>query len=108
MFGQTITGCIVYNSLNEALEAECKNTCDVVRTRPVWVIGGKQLIEEAISHEWCDEIVFTKVHGDFDCDSKVGVNVLDLPGWYTLTERQFKANVNGQEVNICFHRVLKK
>ncbi|XP_078530059.1 dihydrofolate reductase-like isoform X2 [Lissotriton helveticus] len=35
----------------------------------IWVLGGVKSYEEMMHHPWCDQIFFTKVMADFECDA---------------------------------------
>ncbi|KAM6936848.1 dihydrofolate reductase-like [Xenentodon cancila] len=39
---------------------------DMIET--IWIVGGKQVYEDALKHPWCDLIYLTDVMADFDCD----------------------------------------
>jgi dihydrofolate reductase len=37
----------------------------------LFVIGGGDVYRQALEHPACEEVVFTQVHGNFDCDTRL-------------------------------------
>jgi dihydrofolate reductase len=60
-----LEGASCARSLDEAL-ARLHARDDVAR---VFVIGGGELYRDALAHSECDEVVFTRVHARFACDT---------------------------------------
>lgn len=76
-----VTGCLVFNSLNNALDHARSN-----REKEVFIIGGAQLYHEAISK--ADKMYFTRVHGKVDGD--VYFPGISLKDWEILKRTHFK------------------
>lgn len=71
-----IEGCLVVNSLEEALEKASDQ-------KEVFVIGGGSIYEEAIAK--ADKIYYTKVHKNFDGDTFFPA--LDLKEWESVSRQ---------------------
>ncbi|HEY6880571.1 MAG TPA: dihydrofolate reductase [Polyangiales bacterium] len=65
--GFTVDDALAAPSLPGAL-ALLADRSDVAR---IFVIGGGELYRQALAHPACEEVVFTRVHGHFDCDTKL-------------------------------------
>ena len=61
----TIDGAIVASSFNQGLE-QCAEDPMIDQ---IFVIGGSQIYNEAISHPKCDTLYITKVYKSHDCDA---------------------------------------
>jgi dihydrofolate reductase/thymidylate synthase len=60
-------GVLVAGSLSEAL-AQVAERPDVAK---LFVIGGGELYREALLHPACSEVLLTRVHARFDCDTQL-------------------------------------
>lgn len=63
----------ITKSIREATDA-----CDV--NKPIFVIGGERMFTQALS--FTERVYMTIVEGDYDCDRKFPINVLNK--WFTI------------------------
>ena len=61
----TLTGAQVVQSLDDALDY-CDQNDNIDQ---IFVIGGSQIYEAAITHKRCQQLYITKVYQSFDCDA---------------------------------------
>jgi dihydrofolate reductase/thymidylate synthase len=64
----------------------------------LFVIGGGELYRQALEHPACEEIVFTRVHAKFDCDTALP----DFRAHFTLHDSDGPHQENG--VRYTFER----
>ncbi len=83
------------SSLDEALMAARQSRNQSVEN--IFVIGGAQVYNLAINHRYCQKILWTHVHGDFDCDTRIDV---DITNFSKLSE-----SPTFNENNIRFHYI---
>ena len=78
-------GCVVVNSLKEAIEVAENDT------NP-YIIGGAQIYEQAI--ELADKLDITEVHNSFDAD--VFFPIIDKRKWQETSRKKFSADEKNQ------------
>jgi dihydrofolate reductase len=64
---QPLAGCEVLGSLDAALTRASERS-DVAK---IFVIGGGELYREALLHPGCSEVLLTRVHARFACDTEL-------------------------------------
>lgn len=72
-------GALVLPSLERALAALDERS-DIARA---FVIGGGELYRQALLHPGCEELVLTRIHARFDCDTRLS----DFSADYTRAEQ---------------------
>ncbi|MEL6534270.1 MAG: dihydrofolate reductase [Bacteroidota bacterium] len=60
----TAEGCLVFHSLEEALE-----TAKAHRQQEVYILGGGEIYRQALEKDLVDRLVITEVHGEFEGDT---------------------------------------
>lgn len=76
-------GCLVANSIEEALELSSEDTA-------IFIIGGAQIYKQALERELVDRLDITIVHHDFEAD--VFFPEIDINVWKEASREDFKAD----------------
>ncbi|WP_422089528.1 dihydrofolate reductase [Tenacibaculum ovolyticum] len=76
-------GCLVANSIEEALELSSEDTA-------IFIIGGAQIYKQALERELVDRLDITIVHHDFEAD--VFFPEIDMNVWKEASREDFKAD----------------
>jgi len=77
-----LRGAIRCESMENALTTASHNS----KVDKIFVIGGAQLFDKAFQSEWCKEVYWTRVDGNFLCDTFV--QPLDTSAFYLVDENE--------------------
>lgn len=91
-----VEGCMVVNSLNEAIKKSPKN-------EEVFIIGGGEIYNQSI--EIADKIELTRVHESFDADAFFPE--IDLNVW-KLTQEEYHPKDEKHQYDFTFQTFVKK
>ena len=94
----TIEGCVVVNSLEEAVNQSKED-------EHVFIIGGAQVYKQALENNFVDQLDITEVHQDFDAD--VFFPEIDKSTWEEIAREAFEADEKNK-YNYSFVKYKKR
>ena len=69
----------------------------------IWILGGKKIYEEALSHPLCDKIYLTLINDIFDCDV-----IVDLSKYNIIWDKETSKDIINDNDNKIYRLLFKE